>query len=145
MVSSEPTWHVSRVQKRVSKFVNFKVQKVQIGPFYALPKHTPEPPVTQWEALHWPFSWGLTFKNDGCEARGVDLTYCLTSRLVSFCLWLSYFDWHSTTDPLLTFYQPTTIDLPTTLVLDIFFSFFSLIPKSFSKLIPELWLWKKNH
>ena len=29
MVSSEPTWHVSRVQKRVSKFVNFKVQKVQ--------------------------------------------------------------------------------------------------------------------
>ena len=29
MVSSEPTWHVSRVQKRVSKWVNFKVQKVQ--------------------------------------------------------------------------------------------------------------------
>ena len=29
MVSSEPTWHVSRVQKRVSTFVNFKVQKVQ--------------------------------------------------------------------------------------------------------------------
>ena len=29
MVSSEPTWHMSRVQKRVSKFVNFKVQKVQ--------------------------------------------------------------------------------------------------------------------
>ena len=29
MVSSEYTWHVSRVQKRVSKFVNFKVQKVQ--------------------------------------------------------------------------------------------------------------------
>ena len=27
MVSSEPTWHMSRVQKRVSKFVNFKVQK----------------------------------------------------------------------------------------------------------------------
>ena len=29
MVSSELTWHVSPVQKRVSKFVNFKVQKVQ--------------------------------------------------------------------------------------------------------------------
>ena len=29
MVSSEPRCHVSRVQKRVSKFVNFKVQKVQ--------------------------------------------------------------------------------------------------------------------
>ena len=29
MVSSETTWHVSCVQKRVSKFVNFKVQKVQ--------------------------------------------------------------------------------------------------------------------
>ena len=43
MVSSEPTWHMSRVQKRVSKFVNFKVKKVQIGPFYALPEHTPEP------------------------------------------------------------------------------------------------------
>ena len=29
MVSSEPTWHMSHVQKRVSKFVNFKVHKVQ--------------------------------------------------------------------------------------------------------------------
>ena len=52
MVSPEPTWHVPRVQKRVSKFVNFKVQKVQKGPFYALSKHTPEPLVTQLEALH---------------------------------------------------------------------------------------------
>ena len=29
MVSLEPTWHVSCVQKRFSKFDNFKVQKVQ--------------------------------------------------------------------------------------------------------------------
>ena len=36
MVPSEPTWHVSRVQKRVSKFVNFKVQKVQKPELYGL-------------------------------------------------------------------------------------------------------------
>ena len=32
MVSSETMWHVARVQKRVSKFVNFKVQKVGFCP-----------------------------------------------------------------------------------------------------------------
>ena len=29
MGPSEPTWHMSHVQKRVLKFINFKVQKVQ--------------------------------------------------------------------------------------------------------------------
>ena len=44
--------HVSRVQKRVSKCVNFWVQNLQKGPFYALPEHTSDPPMTCLEALH---------------------------------------------------------------------------------------------
>ena len=45
MVSSEPTWHMSCVQKRVSKSPNRPI----LRQFYALPKHTSvhfEPPMT---------------------------------------------------------------------------------------------------
>ena len=42
------------------------------GPSYTLPEHTSEPPMVYLDAPHWHFSWALTFKNDGCEARGVN-------------------------------------------------------------------------
>ena len=61
--------------------------------------HTPEPQVTQLEDLHWHFSWGLTFKNDMCEAWGMYIKtvyskvsiYQKTFNFISQILFLSSF------------------------------------------------------
>ena len=52
MVSSEPTWHMSRAHKRVSKFVNFKVQKVQKPHMFDLGTHSPLLGDALWSFCH---------------------------------------------------------------------------------------------
>ena len=87
MVSSEPTWHVSRVQKRVSKFVNFKVQKVQKPELFDFTDTCPWLRDVMLSFCHTPHLWAIFLSNimllGTCErVFGIQ---CTSKR--AFCEW----------------------------------------------------------